>query len=471
MWKERVAKAAALKLNCKVLAGFNSVIDAVIKLDKETIERLGKQEPNILLDHPKNPTQVWPLTSKVEFIALLKECVKGGKSFYGVMDSKLADWFDSVFPKREEAMGGQAGIVANQMAALGASSNVYTPVLSAKQAAIFDQRVRYPVIDNGVTWVPIRKAVNDNWTKVNYIFEYPKGMEFVFGDQVIRTPRANRIILGTRNPKAAMGFDQEIQPYLGQIGHSLDLAFMAGYHHGKIEGRTNNLQEYIDLSKRDLLELKSQNYGLKLHLEYVPMKNSQDEIKLLNSLMPVFTSFGINENEICRLLDELGYAGLVDEITNNERAYSLYKGALAIMRTFRVPRIHLHNLGYYVVILAKPYYVNPDLVHQACMFASVVNQVKARQGGAVSLTDVAHMADSPLSDIGLQQLRLFADEAMQSGIQAAPKVIDTGIMEMDDHYALIVPAHIESQPLSTVGMGDTVSSCAYAAEVSLAKLH
>ena len=106
-------------------------------------------------------------------------------------------------------------------------------------------------------------------------------MKFKFGDEEIVSPRANRVILGTRNPKAAMGFDPEIAPHLAEMGQNIDVAFMAGYHHGRIEGRAETLEEYIKLSTDDLKRLKSANPDLKLHLEYVPMPDGEKEVILL----------------------------------------------------------------------------------------------------------------------------------------------------------------------------------------------
>ena len=40
-------------------------------------------------------------------------------------------------------------------------------------------------------------------------------------------------------------------------------------------------------------------------------------------------------------------------------------------------------------------------------------------------------------------------------------------MEADDHVMVLVPAHVVPNPVSTVGMGDTISSSTFAAEVSL----
>jgi ADP-dependent phosphofructokinase/glucokinase len=364
--------------------------------------------------------------------------------------------------------GGQAGIIANQMAALGAQAYVYNPVLSKLQAEMYDSRVKFPVIaGDTLRWVPIRDGVNSDWTKINYIFEYPKDTTYVFGERVVTTVRANRIILGTRNPLAAMGFAEEMEPFLPEVGAAMDCGFMAGYHHARIEGRADTLAEFIDLSLRQHKLLKSANPALKLHCEYLPMHNPEQEAVLLRSLVPRFDSYGINEAEIMRVLDCLGFENEAREIARAERSFSLYQGALALWREFRLPRLHLHNLGYYLVIIAKPYPVSPEKVRQACLFASAVNAVKAKRGGAVPREAVAEMAGFPLSDVGLSQLEAFAEEARQAGYPITSDFTATGIMECEDHTCIIVPAHVVPNPVSTVGMGDTISSSAFAAEVSL----
>ncbi len=468
-WSKLVKQAIETPIDCGVFAAFNSNIDVVIKVTPERIKEIFQQDPRVFYDRPNDPTNVWPITTSTEFLALLQECMAGGKSFYGIVDIQLSPFFEQAFPDRQEAMGGQAGIIANQMAALGAKSYVYNPVLSARQANAYHPKVMFPQIHNGVQWVRTSDAVNDQWTKVNFIFEYAKGVTYTFGLDTLTTPRANRVILGTRNPKAAMGFDQKVEQYLPQLGTEFEVGFMAGYHHGRIEGRADTINDYIDLSLKQKRALTEKNRELKLHLEYVPMKDGEDEVALLRALVPEFSSFGINENEIQRLLGELGFEEIAAEIRHHERAYSLYQGVLAIFHMFRVPRIQLHNLGYYVVILAKPYSIRPEYVRQACLFASCVNGIKAKHGGAVPRETLNEMASYPLSDIGLKQVEMFMREGIAKGLPIFDDFANTGIMEMEDHYLLVIPAHVIPNPVSTVGMGDTVSSSSYAAEISLGR--
>jgi ADP-dependent phosphofructokinase/glucokinase len=67
----------------------------------------------------------------------------------------------------------------------------------------------------------------------------------------------------------------------------------------------------------------------------------------------------------------------------------------------------------------------------------------------------------------MSQLEAFAEEARQVGYPITSEFTSTGIMEREDHICILTPAHIVPNPVSTVGMGDTISSSAFAAEVSL----
>lgn len=467
VWNDYLKEAVTTDITCRVFSAFNACVDMVINVRPEDVAKICAAHPQILKEkHDRPPGS--PISTLGQFLSLLEECLAAGKSYYNVIHPDLGEWLLQYFPDHTEAMGGQAGIIANQIAALGGEAYVYNPVLSKFQAEMYDSRVNFPVIDDGsLRWVPIRDGVNSDWTKINYIFEYPKGTTYVFGDREVTTVRANRVILGTRNLLAAMAFSEEMEPFLPEVGASVDCGFMAGYHHGRVEGRAETLEEFIELSLRQHKALRSGNPNLKLHCEYLPMNNPEQEAVLLRSIIPHFDSFGINEAEIMRALDCLGFSQEAEEIARDERSFSLYHGALRLLQEFELPRLHLHNLGYYLVLIRKPYPVSPEKVRQACLFASAVNAVKAKQGGAVPREAVAEMANYSLSDVGLSQLKAFAEEARQVGYPITSDFMESGIMERDDHILILVPAHIVPNPVSTVGMGDTISSSAYAAEVSL----
>ena len=261
-----------------------------------------------------------------------------------------------------------------------------------------------------------------------------------------------------------MGFTGDIHEHLPELGSKIDVAFMAGYHYAPSEQPA--LQQYLDEITSSIRMLKQGNPNLHLHYEYVPMKDQEAEKQVLTTISSEIQSFGINENEIRRVLLGFGYQEEFADIDRNERAFSLYRGALKLMEQLNFSRIHVHNLGYYVLVLKKPYPVAPETVRDCCLYGSSVNAIKAKYGGYVRKSQLAEVAEIGLSEIGLRQLRLFYQEAVELGLDIPENFCEEGIWDHGDYYVLVVPAHVVPNPVSTVGMGDTISSSCYASEFS-----
>ena len=467
VWQRRVESAVKKSIRGSIFAGFNTNVDAVVHCNGDSIANLF-QDPDVSLDtaNALDVSQIETIREKNEFVAVLKDALGKGKSFYIILENlALLDWLDEVFSNRQELMGGQAGIIANQMAALEAKTIVYTSLLSRKQATMFFPQVLYPVFKDDLQLIPVHQAYNpDDQLKINWIFEYAKGIEFDFGGEKVVSPRANRVILATRPPGVVMGFAGEIHEHLPEFGSKIDVAFLAGYHYAPSEDP--ELTEYLDEVTNSIRMLKAGNPNIHLHYEYVPMKDQAAEKRVLTTISKEFHSFGINENEIRRVLDGFGYQEEYKEIVDNERAFSLYRGALRLMEQLHFSRFHVHNLGYYVLVLKKPYPVAPEVVRDCCLFGSSVNAIKAKYGGYVTKAQVSEAAEFGLSDLGLRQLKRFYEEAKQLGLDIPDNFCEEGIWDHGGCYVLVVPAHVIPNPVSTVGMGDTISSSCYASEYS-----
>jgi len=239
---------------------------------------------------------------------------------------------------------------------------------------------------------------------------------------------------------------------------------LAGYHYAPTEEK--ELAAYLESAMGSVRKLKAHNPKLRLHFEYVPMTAEEAEKTMLKAVAGEMHSFGINENEIKRVLRAFGYEHEREAIDSNECSYTLYDGTLRLMEELGFSRIQLHNLGYYVVLLKKPYDVSWEHVCQSCLYASSVNAMKAKYGGYVLQERLAEAGEIPLSSIGFRQLEMFAEEMRRRGVQVPQNFLEEGILELADHAVLIIPAHVVPDPVSTVGMGDTISSSAYAYEHS-----
>ncbi|MGI6694017.1 MAG: ADP-dependent glucokinase/phosphofructokinase [Limnochordia bacterium] len=467
IWQNRVKAAVQHRITANTLAAFNTNVDVVVHLEQANLapllanERIDLQKVKQLLD-----TDIPAVNNENEFLAVLMQALQEGKSVHIVLrDLAMLDWLEEVFAERQESMGGQAGIIANQMAGLGAHSMVYTSLLSPKQASMFFPEVDVPVVRDGLSIVSVQDAARPgDQIKENWIFEYAKGERFELGGHVIVTPRANRVILATRPEGVVMAFDPDMEEYLPELGKAVDVAFLAGYHYAP--AAEGELAAYLDTAMGSVHKLKEQNPDLRLHYEYVPMTADEAERTVLKAVGREIHSFGINENEIKRVLRLYGYEQERAAIDSNECAYTLYDGTLRIMDELGFERIQLHNLGYYVVLVKDPQRVDLEHVREACLYASAVNGIKAKYGGYVLHEQLWEAGEIALSAIGFRQLEIFAEEMRRRGVDVPSSFLEEGILEFDSHAVLIIPAHVIPEPVSTVGMGDTISSSAYAYEHS-----
>ena len=192
---------------------------------------------------------------------------------------------------------------------------------------------------------------------------------------------------------------------MADLGADLDVAFLAGYHQcGERPDDPEAVRRYIDRSCEDLALLAGKNPKLKIHIEYVPTKVREIETEFYRRLGTVIHSLGINETETRGVMRRYGQDELAQGLEEDERAFLLYQSGLFLQRELGVERVHIHNLGYYVVVLQKPYHCSPAVVRDACLFASAVNARKAQVGGFVEADSLQSVADLPVSDVGLQQV-------------------------------------------------------------------
>ncbi|HET7560555.1 MAG TPA: ADP-dependent glucokinase/phosphofructokinase [Limnochordia bacterium] len=462
-----LAKVVTEPLAARTFACFNSNIDVVAHVTSADLARIIAAHPGLPDQARALPDLRGAVESPAEWLAVMRECFLHGKSVHTVTKSAaLLAWLAEQFPVAKRSMGGQAGIIANQMASLGARSICYTTMLSPEQAELFVQGVECPTPRAGrCELLPPRAAADPgDQVKINWIFEYGKDERFDFAGEIVRTPRANRMIMATHPPKV-MGFATELRPHLRELGSQVDIGFVAGYHYAMDpmpDGRS--YETYMADSLGHLASLRSANPKLRLHYEYVPLKERALEGDVLTRIARVVDSFGINEVEIKRALDNLGLHEELRQIEAEECARTLYLGVRALKRRLGFARIHLHNLGYYVILLDQGYAVSPERAQQAALYASAVNAMKAKYGGYPTAKQVAEAAALPLSEIGLAQLARFGADAAELGLEP----VGPGIWADGPDRVLLVPAHVWPNPVSTVGMGDTISSSSFAMEFAAA---
>ncbi len=477
-WNKRIPEVAKLvpKLSkLKVLSAFNSNIDFIKAVNPEQITDLIATKDEKEIEFIKDKSEYLDIkkaSGEKEFLSALAHCMRYGKAGRIVGSNQLFSWLDSFFGKPDEkALGGQAALMASQLKQLGANTSIYLSALSQDQAKLLDQTLQVPIaVKKKLAFKkPNQAADSKALTHYNWVFEFKRGETIEVGGEKIVANRDNRLIVAHETTAKPL-FSKELESLLPALGKQVDLALLSGYHaiHEKYPDKTT----FKDVCKQAAFEIKSlkKNPNLVIHVEFVPVEDDEIEKTLLTTVVKEAHSLGLNESELVEALNALGLKKEALELKKNECATTIYHGAVALFRKLGLRRVHVHNLGYSIVILEKS--KNPFKTRDAVFLASVAASSKSIHGH-LNAKDVEKFPELTISEAGFNQLGVFESSIWDAWEKKKRKPISSllrkefmanGIFTEKDHYAIIVPGPIASTTKTTVGLGDVLSGVAIAVE-------
>ncbi len=462
-WFERFENKKAPKL-ARVLTAFNVNVDAVaLGLDQANKVLASFSQHEIAeIERKSNSESIGEIKSPVDFFAALLHYVKTGKAMHLHASSGVFDWLGSVFTADETRIGGQAGIMANQLSAFNDFVITYSSLLSPLQASFFDPKVCFPSTDGKkLTCHPAKKvARKSDATKINWIFEFKAG-EKLKAKTEFPSPRSNRLIVSSPAYYAPVFENVDVK----QLAKNVGIALLSGFQQLHSDKNLNPALKKISLQ---IQELKKANNAIAVHWEFVPMEDKKAEKQVLLSVGKAVDSLGLNEVEIVDVLKTLGAKKEADRISKMENAYSLYLGAKKLLEVLNLDRVHLHSFGFQILVLKNPYAVSVEKARDALIFSSIVASLKALKGSAfVSKKEFESHSLVP-SETGFNQIRALEGGIDEERVKRHSSfdrraLLESGIFDLKDHYVIITPSPIV-HPKSTVGLGDVISAMALAAE-------
>ncbi|PIO06600.1 hypothetical protein COT29_00395 [Candidatus Micrarchaeota archaeon CG08_land_8_20_14_0_20_59_11] len=399
-----------------------------------------------------NPRSPSTLYDEQDFWDALAQCFSAGKSMHVACAPSLSEWLSKNFKPDEKRAGGQAAIMANQLAALGGRAVFSPAILSPLQAQLLNAGVRVPVAEKGKLRFasPSEAARLQDVTKINWVFEFKAGGVLRHKGGELRAPRSNRLIAASVVPSEAPVFLKELEPFLPEIGEEVSCGLLAGYHYISDAGIAKRCSSQLSALRRKKKIL--------LHVEYVPFEHKSAEVPVLREITREAKSLGANEAETVEILRSLGFGPIADRLKIRESAFVLYDAAKHVFERLGLERFHVHNLGYNLVLLKKS--ANPEKTRDGCVLASLVASAKASSGkSVVSQEDVSALVLSK----GLMDAHAFAAEVADLYHADEKALLYDGIADMGKHYLVFVPAPVVESK-TTVGLGDVVSSVALAKE-------
>lgn len=469
----RVLKEAPKLKKLRILAGFNAVTDYIKFVDPKTVQKafnsLDEAERKKALE--KSQSDANHLTHPRDFLAQLVRCMRIGKAGLVVASPEVLKWLDEAFGAPDEKrLGGQAALMAAQLSELGATACIYPANLSVDQAKILPDEACVPVADKKKLRLlkPIKAARPEDPTQTSWIFEFTRGQVLELSGERIESPRQNRLIVAYPSNYTA-AFKKDMEPLLPKLAKELDVLMVSGYHALNAKTAKKDLKTITD----QLRKIKKANLKIQIHYEFVPYEEDTVGKAALKALAGTVDSMGMNEVELVGVLKLLGFKKNAQDIEKHESAETLYEGAAAVLEKLRLSRVHVHSLGYNVLVVSKK--VDADKARDGALFGSVAATVKSMTG-KLGQAALAKNVALKVSETGYNQIGQFESSVWDSWQKKKRKPISSllrkqfmssGIFDEQKHHtAIIVPAPVATGLKTTVGLGDVVSACAIAFEVA-----
>lgn len=456
-WGRFPARLAATK---GVVVGFHSVVDGLQRVKPEWLDPLlGDSE---LMGEVASRAGEVPLAleSPADLMVGLLDSMRAGKALQRMIRrEEVFRWAEQAIGYERPRLGGTSGNMANSLAPLGLPILVYAYPLSRQLADLFVPLPNLTVLaeEGGEIrrLTPREVEAPETINALHLIAEYPKGYRVQGGGEDFETPRANRFIAGWNPTNSQLRIDPVFRKGLLAQAHNFSHFIISGFHilaETYADGTTYKecLLPVADFCR----ELKARNPQLKLHYEFASIGSPLIRKGILDWILPVVDSLGLNEVELAALLGDAGEHDLVTRLKAEESPAAYLEGVRVILERGGLRRVQLHNLGYYLT-LSRPGYSEPADARDALLLAAVLAAARTASGRTGSPAEMAAGLREPLAAPGLKALDTLA------GVTGEERFVETGIGQYAGHQLVCVPTRLVANPVLTVGLGDLISATAF----------
>jgi ADP-dependent phosphofructokinase/glucokinase len=294
-----------------ILCGYNVNIDSVYRVSgSEISELLDTLEAAEILDKIENPPG--KIVSKSDFVAGLIYCMKNGfGAEWLVFEQSVFNFIKSrYFGKSLVRMGGNAGIMANALSQLGASRvipNVAVP--SKTQLSLFSKKTIYfPDTftqlekNSGTAPEKNKDSTSNSQEPIHFVFDFSEGETFSLYGTEVRVPRENRFIATCDHLNLRLFVNPAFEQYALQHACEIDGVLISGFHlllENYPDGSTH--KTILDNTLSQLRSWKAVNDKLQIHLEFGHFASKEIANSVFLKFANLSDSFGMNEDELALL--------------------------------------------------------------------------------------------------------------------------------------------------------------------------
>jgi ADP-dependent phosphofructokinase/glucokinase len=404
----------------RIICAYNVNLDAVHNVSGDEASGLADR-----LDCSPVSSLPEKISGMDDFLRALLFCMKTGSGAELLIDSlEVANSIKGLF-SWEDRLGGNAGNMANALAALGAQPVLNVPALTQRLASLLSPEIRIP---KGGGLAAPSDAVRDHEGPVHFVLQFGKGATVNAPGERIVSPRENRLIATFDELNGRIFTDPDFDSYCRDHLDTMDGALVGGFHLVPL----SNYRELLDRRLDQIESWRRGKEGLFMHAEMGNFQRPEIMMYLMNRLH--VDSIGMNEDELSRLRGfEPGWKGILD-------------AARGLRSDLGFARICIHTRDYIISILSG--LIDPDGEIEALSFGADVAATLVATGRIMK--PVPGEVD-PAGDAVMKEFCRSGARRLGKGAYIASS----------DEAICMVPSQLVRYPKITVGLGDVMTASTF----------
>ncbi len=480
----------------KILCGYNVNIDSVYRISgAEVSELLESFDRAEILEKVENPPG--KIHSESDFVAGLVYCMKNGRGAeWLVFEQSVFEFLKShYFEKSLVRMGGNAGIMANALSQLGASCvipNIAVP--SKTQLSLFSKKAIYFPGSHIV-----KDIASSNQDPIHFVFDFSDGDTFSLYGTEVRIPRENRFIATCDH----LNFKLFVNPAFEEYAHrhicEIDGVLISGFH--LLLERYSDGSDYKQILENTLSQLrrwKAENNKLRIHLEFGHFASGEIANSVFQNFAAISCSMGMNEDELAMLhhLHGIPAEGLL-----HMEAEAVGNAACKLSSRYGLKKLLIHTREFVLTAFKQDPGQNYKKDSNSKTNLNIEKDSNIENDSNIEMD--SNFDDSTLQKVAGKKLealrfgvscagayaasgrledRKFADEEALKLQESAfgrqqlelflkafnGKIFGHGAYAFREGYILcMLPTLLSKYPLTTVGLGDTLTAGTFLRELEL----
>ncbi len=440
----------------KIICAYPVNLDALYDLGEERISRfIQSADPSGIKSEMKGS-----IRSREDLISSLLYCIQQGSGAEILVESQqLAEEIEASFPWSFR-LGGNAGIMANLLAELGARPILNAPALEPRLAALLHPGVGIPV--SGRLMEPSLAAERPDLSSevLHFVFQFKESDRIPSPQGPISAAKDNRFIATYDPVNTRMVSNQDFDAYCQDHIQEIDGAILSGFHLAP----RDRYREIFPPRIEQIRSWKEANPNIYIHVEMGSFQSPGIARHFLR-LLEKADSLGLNEDELETATAEysaIGSSTVLSTVLSTARPkmsqwQERMQKAAGLREHLGIFRVSVHTRDYILSIMEEGKITAKEELLSL--------QKGADAAAALAATGSAKgMPPNEVNPRGLEAQREFC----RLGAEAAG--VGRGAFHKRDGLVVsLMPSLLAREPRITVGLGDTATAATFYQELQAIK--